>query len=59
MAKRNKPTTSEEAEYAAMVLAQDAINAFDDLAAGRVLDEAELERALQRIAERMNGAVDD
>lgn len=49
----------EEAEYAALVLAQDAIDAFEDLAGGRVLDEAELERALHRAAERMNGAADD
>lgn len=59
MAKPNNPTTPEEAEYAALVLAQDAIDALEDLAAGRVLDEAELDRALQRAVERMNGAADD
>lgn len=59
MAKPNNPTTPGEAEYAALVLAQDAIDALEDLAAGRVLDEAELDRALQRAVERMNGAADD
>lgn len=35
-----------EAEYAGLVLVQGALEGLEDLAAGRVLDEAELDRAL-------------
>ena len=36
-----------EAEHAGLVLAQAALDGLDDLAAGRVLDEAELDQALR------------
>jgi PHD/YefM family antitoxin component YafN of YafNO toxin-antitoxin module len=35
-----------EAEHAGLVLAQAAIEGLEDLAAGRLMDEAELDRAL-------------
>ncbi|AOS79813.1 MULTISPECIES: type II toxin-antitoxin system Phd/YefM family antitoxin [Hydrogenophaga] len=35
-----------EAEHAGLVLAQSALQGLEDLAAGRVLDESELDRAL-------------
>jgi len=35
-----------EAEHAGLVLAQGALEGLEDLAAGRVMDEAELDRAL-------------
>ena len=35
-----------EAEHAGLVLVQGALEGLEDLAAGRVLDEAELDRAL-------------
>jgi hypothetical protein len=35
-----------EAEHAGLVLVQGALDGLEDLAAGRVLDEAELDRAL-------------
>lgn len=39
-----------EAEHAGLVLVQAALEGLDDLAAGRVLDDAELEQALSPAA---------
>jgi PHD/YefM family antitoxin component YafN of YafNO toxin-antitoxin module len=38
-----------EAEHAGLILVQAALEGLEDLAAGRVLDEAELDRALSAV----------
>ena len=41
-----------EAEHAGLVLVQGALEGLEDLAAGRVLDEAEIDRALATVPVR-------